>query len=389
MTVTSTLENLTLSEIGRLCHAGLESETLSSRVAERLRRAVPFDGYAVVTMDPLTGLATNFYFSEEMGNEEDASFFLENIYFEDDVLDYGWMVRNHIPAMTLSEATGGRLERALRYREYNAPRGFGPGVRAVLTANEQLWGGLCLVRGTDVPDFDERELDVLRRISPHLGAGLRAASLLGSTREPANGSDAEFQHDDGEPKVIAAPDAAGVLGLDRWGRVSWRTGPAEHWMRELGAPENGRPDDIAPPRPVCAVVGALRRSLAPRTGKDSALVPSIRVRGRSGQWLTLQASLSEPMNGGPAETVVVIAPAAPREVALLRATAHGLSAREKEIAGFVLRGFSTRQISGLLYISESTVQGHLSHVFEKVGVHSRRELVKRLFLDNISSRTPA
>jgi DNA-binding CsgD family transcriptional regulator len=32
----------------------------------------------------------------------------------------------------------------------------------------------------------------------------------------------------------------------------------------------------------------------------------------------------------------------------------------------------------------STVQGHLSHVFEKVKVKSRGELLKRLFLDNLS-----
>lgn len=383
MAVTTTVENLTLSEISRLCHAGLDSETLSRRVAERLRRSVPFDGYAVVPIDPLTGLATNFHFSEEMGSDEDARFFLEHIYFEDDVLDYGWMTRNRIPAMTLSEATGGRLERSLRYREYNGPKGFGPGVRAILTADDQLWGGLCLVRGKDVSDFERRELDLLRRISPHVGAGLRAASLLDSARNPAEGDDAGVPNGDGEPGVSAAPDAAGVLVLDRLGRVSWRTGPAGRWLRELGAPEHGRPDDTALPRPVCAVVGALRGSLAPGTGNAPAPVPSIRVRGRSGRWLTLQASLSEPGNGSPAETVVVIAPAAPREVALLRATAHGLSAREKEVAGYVLRGFSTHQISRLLYISESTVQGHLSHVFEKVGVRSRRELVKRLFLDTL------
>ncbi|MGH3146523.1 MAG: response regulator transcription factor [Rubrobacter sp.] len=63
--------------------------------------------------------------------------------------------------------------------------------------------------------------------------------------------------------------------------------------------------------------------------------------------------------------------------------AYGLSAREREVVKLVLRGSSTKQISRSLYISESTVQGHLSHVFEKSGVKSQRELLKRLFLDSL------
>jgi DNA-binding CsgD family transcriptional regulator len=80
---------------------------------------------------------------------------------------------------------------------------------------------------------------------------------------------------------------------------------------------------------------------------------------------------------------VVIAPAEPREVARFHTAAYGLSAREEEIIALVLRCASTRQISAALYISESTVQGHLSRIFAKAGVKSRRELLKRLFLDNL------
>ncbi len=49
----------------------------------------------------------------------------------------------------------------------------------------------------------------------------------------------------------------------------------------------------------------------------------------------------------------------------------------------VVRGASTKQISASLFISEYTVQEHLKHTFDKVGVRSRRELIKRLFFDNL------
>ena len=49
----------------------------------------------------------------------------------------------------------------------------------------------------------------------------------------------------------------------------------------------------------------------------------------------------------------------------------------------VVRGFSNRQISENLFISENTVQRHLSNMFENVGVRNRRTLLKRLFLENL------
>lgn len=70
-------------------------------------------------------------------------------------------------------------------------------------------------------------------------------------------------------------------------------------------------------------------------------------------------------------------------MAWLNAVAYELSDREQEVTELVVRGASTRQISRTLFISEYTVQNHLSNVFEKVGVRSRRELVRRLFIDNL------
>jgi DNA-binding NarL/FixJ family response regulator len=81
--------------------------------------------------------------------------------------------------------------------------------------------------------------------------------------------------------------------------------------------------------------------------------------------------------------VIVIEPSGPREVTWLRAAAYGLTPRERAVVDLVVRGSSTRQISQTLYISEYTVQDHLSNIFDKVGVRDRRALVKRLYLDAI------
>ena len=107
------------------------------------------------------------------------------------------------------------------------------------------------------------------------------------------------------------------------------------------------------------------------------------MRARSGRWLTLQAERGESYSGRPGGTTILLEPAGPREAAWLNATAYGLSSREEEVVKLIVGGASTKQISQTLYITEYTVQNHLQNVFEKVGVRSRRALVKRLFFDNL------
>ena len=81
--------------------------------------------------------------------------------------------------------------------------------------------------------------------------------------------------------------------------------------------------------------------------------------------------------------MIIIEPSRPQELAWLRVSAYGLSERERAVVGLVVQGASTREISRSLYISEYTVQDHLSNIFDKVGVRGRRALIKRLFFDNL------
>ena len=127
----------------------------------------------------------------------------------------------------------------------------------------------------------------------------------------------------------------------------------------------------------------LSGALGSDTDRDRNGVLRLLVRARSGRWLALHGARTEPRPNRGSETMIVIEPAEPREVSWLRTSAYGLSNREREVVDLVVRGLSTKQISQTLYISEYTVQDHLSNVFNKVGVRGRRALVKRLYLDSL------
>lgn len=56
----------------------------------------------------------------------------------------------------------------------------------------------------------------------------------------------------------------------------------------------------------------------------------------------------------------------------------GLTEREREILGHVAAGHSSSHVARVLFISESTVRGHVHHIYQKLGVSSREELIARV-----------
>jgi DNA-binding CsgD family transcriptional regulator len=354
----------TFAEVKRLSLAGLDGPELLRRTAERLRRAVPFEAYCAATVDPASNLITHGIAGGLAGDAEADNVFLERIYFEEDVPQMAAMLRERRPVQLLSETTGGALDRSLRYREILKPQGFGHELNGAF-ADVSLWGGMDLMREARDPDFGGGEVALVKRVAPHVGAGLKAAALRSRVTDRQD-----------------APDVPGVLTLDRSGRVVSHTPSAEQWLGDLQDLHPSWRDDGLPIT-VRMVFGALKHALDPESDRDLNLIPRVRVRGRSGRWLALHGSLAEPSGERPAETVIVIGPAKAEEVAWLSVAAYGLSPREEEVVGLVARGFSNRQISNALFISEHTVQRHISNIFEKVGVRSRKSLLKSLFFDSL------
>lgn len=58
-----------------------------------------------------------------------------------------------------------------------------------------------------------------------------------------------------------------------------------------------------------------------------------------------------------------------------------LSERETEVVVLAARGFSNRLIAQELHVREATVKRHLANIYEKVGVHSRTEVVRTALME--------
>ncbi|OFW72721.1 MAG: hypothetical protein A2Y55_05415 [Actinobacteria bacterium RBG_16_68_12] len=67
-----------------------------------------------------------------------------------------------------------------------------------------------------------------------------------------------------------------------------------------------------------------------------------------------------------------------RRISGRAATPGALTPAEERVAALVAEGKTNREVAAALYLSERTVEGHLSHVFGKLGVRSRTELARML-----------
>jgi DNA-binding CsgD family transcriptional regulator/tetratricopeptide (TPR) repeat protein len=62
-----------------------------------------------------------------------------------------------------------------------------------------------------------------------------------------------------------------------------------------------------------------------------------------------------------------------------RAAASGeLTPTERRVAELAAEGLQTKQVAAALFVSPKTVEGHLTNIYAKLGVHSRTELARRL-----------
>jgi DNA-binding CsgD family transcriptional regulator len=67
-----------------------------------------------------------------------------------------------------------------------------------------------------------------------------------------------------------------------------------------------------------------------------------------------------------------------RRIGGRRAAGGELTPAEERVAALVAEGRTNKEVAAALFLTERTVEFHLTHVYRKLGVRSRAELARRL-----------
>jgi DNA-binding NarL/FixJ family response regulator len=65
-----------------------------------------------------------------------------------------------------------------------------------------------------------------------------------------------------------------------------------------------------------------------------------------------------------------------------------LSRREREVADLVARGLANAEIAEELFISKRTVESHVDHIKQKLGLGSRSEVITWVLRESLDSPNP-
>lgn len=331
------------------CYADLDKSALTTEVLRRLPGILPVEAVFFASVDPATLLFTSAVAQDPLTGA--TPLFLDNEYGRADVNKFAALAHSPEPVMSLDRATRGERSASARYREIMADLGLGDELRAALVVGHECWGVLCLHRADAEAGFSGADLDVVRRLAPHLAEGLRRDVVHQALTGAGSGTS-------GGPGVVVLDQGLSLVSISP---------DAERWLAQFEGP-----DIHGLPMPVYSLAARLARApdASPEAGHRHG---SIRLRTADGQWLTLHATR---LRGRAEDQIaVVVEPAPAAELGSLLLAAHDLTPAQSRVTALVLQGCSTREIVTRLHISGYTVQEHLTAVFARFGVSSRRELI--------------
>ncbi|ACQ79183.1 transcriptional regulator, LuxR family [Beutenbergia cavernae DSM 12333] len=341
--------------VRRVCVRAQEPLELLENVASEVHAEIPYDASGWMIVDPDTMLITGIY-AENVERERNLAL-VECELAEDDVNKFWEIASRESPAASLSSSTDGDLRRSVRWRRCYEPAGYGDELRAVFASAGAVWGNVCISRLSERQDFSPDEVDVVARLAPHIGSGIRACILLAETADrhrPAGGGT------ESQPGLMVVADDGSVESM---------TPEAARWV--------GSVEDEALDTSI-VLHEVVHRARALADDGDAGPPACAHVRARSGEWIVVRGARLADRPAGRGGTALVLEPARRSDIAPMLLRLHQLTRREQEVTQLLLLGMATGEIAHRLWITPETLRGHVKAVFAKLGVGSRPELAALL-----------
>jgi DNA-binding NarL/FixJ family response regulator len=361
----SRVQQEALQRVRQLASRTLLPEQLGTMLLEALGKAIPSDIQTLLGVDPASRLF-NRLLAMEGGDSSGFWHWLERIYLVGEPnmgMTFPGMMQARLSAVVLHdriETSWGvppdlfhpltSAEYSRCFHDIGSPdRGM---LRTFFAVDGQYLAALELHRLEAHPSFQPTDLTFVRLLAPLIGRALRSAF----DRERANIT-----------LDLTGPEMTGVLILSPTKTVTMATPAAQAWLDLLRANERLKGAHL--PTAVASAVA----SLSPPA--QELLPHTVLVATPTGP-LRIEASVASE-DGSLAITLVPQQSRLPLEVP----PSWPLTRQERQVGELLLRGQSNRQIAAALVVSENTVESHCAHVYEKLGVQNRRELLGRFFLE--------
>jgi DNA-binding CsgD family transcriptional regulator len=334
--------------LDRLSESQLDCESVRLEAIADLQRTIGFDRWCWPLADPETLLPLSGLAEHDFGPGVPRSLELE--YSGSDYAAKNFLARRANSAGSLSAETGGDLARSPRWDEVMRPVGIGDVAAVACRDTLGCWGWIEAYRDVADRPFQEGDLELLSNVGPRLGSALRRSVMV-----PSDNSGVE-------------PSPPGVIVLDRDLKLLNWTAGAREWI------------DALPSARLFAAWGMLPSVVYPAATLARSATPArahALLRAVDGRWVTIEAA---PLEGGQRDGKIAVSlrAATATETFDLLCRVYALSRRERDVVALLVVGLDTHAITERLFISPHTVQDHLKSVFDKIGIHSRRELLATL-----------
>jgi DNA-binding CsgD family transcriptional regulator len=358
----------THSRIQHLAGRGLRPEELAHQILHALLSLIPADEAVVFGIDPGSLLINRLL--SVVGNEPSGTlFWIRHVYLAREPMPEftfpGLMTRNirvvslrdrpdscwGMPPTALSHMTSHQFRNA--YHDVGTPAGGG--MRAWFEVDGLKIAALQMVRSDADHPFQVSDWHFLHGLVPIIGRALALALI----------------REEGLSNPGGDPSATGVLVLTPEGGITIQSPTSDKWLQVLTSQDRATLGGSGPsglPIVVWSVIAGLRATVS-----SGALHAALRVPTQFGL-LRVEASPAGD-EGAIAVTFVPERPPAPPALPL----SWQLTPQERRVLSLVASGKTNKQIAQLLVVSDNTIESHLRHAYEKLGVNSRTQYLARLF----------